>query len=66
MEFIDSCVEIKIKRFRKINSAALFSKSYTVNFIKEYEVKVFFHSLFFVEFRRYSQFSEFKEKVRNN
>lgn len=65
MEFIDGCVEIKIKRFRKINSAALFSKSYTVVVIKEYEVKVVFHSFFFVEFRRYRQFSEFKERVRN-
>ena len=63
MEFIDSCVILKIRKSRDKVSDTIFSKSYTVRNIQEYEVKVIFHSAGFKEYRRYSQFLELREKV---
>ena len=66
MEFVDNCIDLKIKRYREIHPEALFSKSFTVIPNQEYEIKIFFHSFNIIEYRRYSQFREFRDRVKFN
>jgi hypothetical protein len=63
MEFVDTCLTISIKRFRKISSTTLFSKSFTVTSTQEYELTLNFHSLKIKKFTRYSHLLEFKSTL---